>query len=540
MERADARANAPEAAAEQADESARLWSALDGLPAPEREAVLLTHLAGLTHAAAAEALAVPRQTVSSRAQKGLDALAHRLGREPGSAARALAVVPVLDPSGGLAEATAAWTKAALAAHGLGLGITAATAAGGSIVATTKAMWVGGLLLAAGAGFAGGAASGGFGLFESLRRDEAAPPKAPLLVGSRGAPSERDTGPRLEGAAPADDAANARLSAENARLVARLAEVEQEVAALRSKPSAALAGRGGPTFTFGEGGRLEAVREADWGALAAAARVVDRTILEIHKLRLEGKPVPKELHIRLQEHTEKVRTYEYRTLDRLPTAAQHNGELTHPISLANMIAALVAQEGQPLSAAQVADIDRLGAAFDVQFARLREGWTAGVPRARRILEEYRLKGRFLDDLHAALTAEQRALVIDPAYRGLAGLDLYDPTLMILHTSPVVTGADAAQVRAKVGALLRKNLALAPDAVQPALDTLAEAFTTRALRGAEPVAQARVKHYSFAQGLQAGEAMADLVDGLLREVDLAPPQREALLGDPTWYVPRLVLP
>jgi hypothetical protein len=225
---------------------------------------------------------------------------------------------------------------------------------------------------------------------------------------------------------------------------------------------------------------------------------------------------------------------------VPGGRAQNGELTHPISVTNLIAALLAKEGQPLAAGQVADIDRLGVAFDQQFARVREGWGPGVPRARRLLEEYRLKGRFMDDLYAVLGAEQRALVIDPAYRGVAGSDLHDPTLMILHTSPVVAGADAGQVRTNVGALLGKNLGLAPEAVSPPLDALVEAFTSRALRGAEAVVAARAKHYSYAHALQAGEAMADLVEGVLREVDLTAPVREALLNDPTWFILRLVSP
>ena len=546
MERADARVRPPEAAAERADEAARMWAAVDALPQPEREALLLTHVGGLTHAAAAEALGVPRQTVSSRAERGIEALAQCLGREPRAAALGLAAAPLFDPAGGLAQATAQWTKAALTAHAsaagtAAAGITAAAAAGGTVMATSKAVWIAGLVLAAGAGFAGGATSGGFGLLGAEPRAETKRDAQPLVAATKDGADGTSARPRLEGGGePAGDVV-ARLRAENERLVARVGVLEGEVVAARTRPApGATAPGAGPTFTFGEAGRLEAVREADWAGLAAASREVDRAILQLYLLKLEGKPAPKELKVRLQEHTEKVRTYEYRTLDRLPTAAKHNGELTHPISVTNLIAALLAKEGRPLSAGQVADIDRLGSAFDQQFARLREGWVATMPRARRLLEEYRLKGRFMEDLYAALSAEQRALVIDPAYRGLAGLDLYDPTLMILHTSPVVAGADAGEVRADVGALLRRTLGLAPEAVSPPLDALVDAFTARALRGVEPVAPARAKHYSYAHGLQAGEAMADLVDGVLREVELTAQAREALLNDPTWFIPRLVSP
>lgn len=402
---------------------------------------------------------------------------------------------------------------------------------------TRVAWIAGVVLVLGAGFVGGAVTGGLGLLPGSagRPRAAADPEFAPAVGQ--AKARAGEGPRLEGAATSDAEGRARLEAENARLTARLAEAQGELDALRrGRPSAQ--GAGAPTFTFGEAGRLEAVRETDWVQLAGAARVVDAAVLDMYRLQREGKPVPRELLLRLQENTEKVRSYEYRTIDRLPTAAQHNGELTHPISLANLIAAMLAQAGKPLTPSQVAAVDRLGLAFDAEFARLREGWGPAVPRVRRLLEEYRLKGRFGDDLRAVLTAEQGATLVEPAHRGRAGLDLYDPTLMILHTSPVVTGPDPAEIRSKLGALVRKALAMASNAAAAPLEPLLDAFVRRALLNVDAVPASEARHYGFAQGLQSGEATCDLVDGLLRDLDLPPATREALLASPTWYVLRLV--
>jgi len=537
MERVESERAAPDRAAESAEEAERLWAAVEALPAPEREALLLTHHAGLTHAEAAIALSVPRQTLTSRADRGLEVLAQRLGRDPARTATLLAAIPVLDPSGGIAGAMVSWTKAALAAQGTAIGLSAAAAAEGAFV-VSKTTWILGVTVALGAGFLGGGVSEGFGLFGS--REPSAPvPDAALLAAT--APQQPGDGPRLQPATPDVAALRAQLGAETQRLTAQLAEAQREIAALKAASSTAKrSGSGAPIFTFGEGGRLEAVRSTDWAAIAEAGKVVQDAIVEMYELNKAGKPVPKEIKLRLQQNVERVRTYEYATIDKLPTAAQHNGELTHPISWANFVASALSAAGQPLTAEQIASIESLGTAFDGQFARLREGWSPAVPRVRRILEEYRLKGKFGTDLDAVLTQEQKTALIDPAYRGIAGLDLNDPTLMILHTSPVVTGGDVEQVRTKLGAMLRRTAGLAPEAASPAVDRLIDAFATRALRGVAPVAASEARHYSYAQGLQAGEAMADLVDGVLRDVDLAPPAREALLGDPTWYIPRLVKP
>lgn len=343
---------------------------MQALPSLEREALLLTHHAGLTHAEAAAALGVPRQTLTSQAGRGFDTLARRLGRDPSRAASALAAIPVLEPS------------------------------------------------------VGGPDPGDAGVDEGR------------ALGARSW-SWHDGGDRRRGSNRGyqDDVDGGRGSGAQRR-------IRRWISQRRIRH----------VLTFGSRRRCAVVHGAG----------------------------------------ERTRT----------------------------------RGGGP--------------AFDQEFAAQREGWSPGVPRARRMLEEYRLKGDFCADLHAVLTDPQRAALMDPTYRGRAGLDLNDTTLMILHTSPVITGADVGQVRARLGTLLRKKLGLAPESAAPVLDGLLDAFLARALRGMDSVPASQARCYSYTQGLQAGEAMADLVDGVLRDVDLAPPVREALLGDPTWYIPRLVSP
>jgi hypothetical protein len=225
---------------------------------------------------------------------------------------------------------------------------------------------------------------------------------------------------------------------------------------------------------------------------------------------------------------------------MPTAAQHNGELTHPISLANLAAAQCAAGGQPLSAAQVTEIERLGVSFDADFARLREGWAPPKPRARRLLEEVTLKGRFTDALFAALSVEQRALLVLPELRGVAGLDLNDPTLMVIHTSPVISGATPAEIRTKLVGLLEGKLAQGEPG-RAALESAAEAFLQRTQSlVAAPTPKHRLKNYTYEQALVAGEASAELVERLLAGLELTAEKRTALLEDPAWYVPRILAP
>ena len=65
-----------------------------------------------------------------------------------------------------------------------------------------------------------------------------------------------------------------------------------------------------------------------------------------------------------------------------------------------------------------------------------------------------------------------------------MDLYDPTLIIIHTSPVVTGATAAEMRPKLLALLRPKVGIAADAPAPRLEAAVDQFLARATNGLEP--------------------------------------------------------
>lgn len=396
-----------------------------------------------------------------------------------------------------------------------------------------------LLLAGATGFFVGGSTKGLGLFAPTDDTE-----WHVLKSATNAPAASpDAAPgsatlKTAEARAAADAETARVRSENVELSRQLAESQKALAdaqkrAAGSGPNASTA----PTFTFGEMGTLPAVLEADWPEMSASSKVITDALLEIQRKNAAGEAVPKEVYFRLQENTERMRKFEYRTIDKIPTAAKHNGELTHPVTVANLIAGLLAQQGKPLSAAQSAEVERLGLAFDKEFVALRAGWVDGVPRAKRMLEEYRLKGRFTDGLWAALTAEQRAVWIDPALHGVAGIDLYDPTLMIIHTSPVVVGDTPAEIRTKLLGLVRTQAGIKADAPSPAVDRLVDAFLVRVTPSLEPVPKSRLKNYSFAQGLAAGEATVELVEGLLREPDLAPAARQALLDDFTWYVPRL---
>ncbi len=528
MQARDLLGSDPGAASEQREANERLHTALAGLPAREREAVVFTQMAGMTHAVAAEALDVPRKTVSAQVSRGLDRLGRDLRREPKAVPGALAVLPIAGPPGGWEAATELWMQSAVSTLASSAAAATGVIGGASLMSKT---WIAITLTAAlGVGFLGGAWTQGL----SSGEPSGTGPDGSLaqMTVDPGRPSSPTLGPASPDASGEVGALRREVKDLREKLTAAEStntELERRLV-VRSQVI-------GPTFTFGRLGQLDAIREANWGEMAAASNVVHDAIHTIFEHKTRGATAPKDVFLRLQENVEKMRKYEYRTIGKVPTDAKHNGEITHPITMANLMAAILAEAGIPLTEAQIEKINARGVAFEGEFARLRDRFTEATPRVERMLAEYQLKGRFTDEVTAVLTAEQRAKVVDPAMKGLAGLDLHSPTLMILHTSPVIAGDSIEKIAQKLRGVLAHKLQLGEEEAA-ALDGPLQAWRHDVRGLLAPVPHVRLKHYTYDEGEAAGQATVALTRRLLDELRLSETARASLLDDYAIYVPRVV--
>ncbi len=537
VEPADPGAESPLRAAERAEARAALDGALAALPARQREAVALTHLGGLTHAEAAAHLGLPLKTLSSHVKRGLDRL--RQSHGPAEAAlAALAAAPVPD---GLVKGWLLAAEAALAPASAGL-----VATGGVMAAKqTSALLVGVVSLLA--GLAGGVVldRAVSAPAEPVARG-AGPPVAaqgssltPPVTTPAGAATETASAPvtpTLPPAATSDaDANDAVLRAERDALQARVVALEAELAPVRAAREAKR-----PTFTFGPSGAEAFVLEADWPDLGRAHRTLTGSLALLYAAKREKKPIPEELQVRLQESTERVRRFEFASRGRMGSVAGQNGETTHPLFMANLVAAVLAEAGRPLTPAQVGAIADLGDAYERGLASSRAGRTSTDLRLLSLLDEYALKDRFRDGLFAALDAEQQALLVAPADREVASRDLWCPTLMLIHTCTLVVGPDLATVRGKLPGLLGKTLGLdaaAQERVAPLLDAWLRDVTPATTA---PVQATDVAFFSCEQGRVALEAGARLYAGIAALLPADSPGRARCLEADGVPIPRLLLP
>lgn len=525
-----------------------IWRALETLPLDEREAVVLTHLCELTHEQAARSMAVPRQTLTARVGRGLQRLRAQLrggekpsGERPGDAALAsrLAVLPIVAPPGGWEQALGLWRGEALGAlEGVvaGTGVTsgvvqASWVAGGAVM--NKVVLVVSMAVVLGVGLAGGAYFASSSVDSEARREE--------KLAQRTAAEETEAAARSELAEAArrtrtaQQARVAALQEENRTLRERLAQVEAQQEA--ASEDVAVPGAG-PLFTFGAAGQLPGVLDANWAEMAAADLIVNAAVLEVYENTLEGVETPKETYLRLQENVERMRKYEYRTIGAMPTDARHNGELTHPISVANLLAAQLTQLGQPLSDEQISAITQLGLDFEAAFARQREAYPDGTLKVVRLLDEYVIKGQFVDDLQELLAPAQRDLLIDPRSHRIAFLDLHCPSLMIIHSSPIILERSPEKIRAKAQEHIVSHYELSEEqtaAIAPALDTWLSRVSDLIAR---PVARHDVRYYSYDDSVIAGEATVELLTQLLRTLPKDSESRTKVLAEDGFIIPRLL--
>lgn len=106
----DKRAVDPAAQAVLSDVRQRLRAQLELLPLDEKEALVLTHIAGLSHQAAAESLDIPRTTLVSRVKSGIERLRKKMGKEDGEVVALLSSALIAPPQGGYAVAIERWTS----------------------------------------------------------------------------------------------------------------------------------------------------------------------------------------------------------------------------------------------------------------------------------------------------------------------------------------------------------------------------------------------------------------------------------------------
>lgn len=291
-------------------------------------------------------------------------------------------------------------------------------------------------------------------------------------------------------------------AERDQANARANELEAELDALKAAIPPA-AERGNLAVPFGKWSELAEVRDADWGEIGGAAHAMIPLLKELADVMREGKEMPPALGQKIGEHNRKLIAYWARVANKLPTNADVNGEFSHPINMANMLAAQLAAAGEPLSEQQVSQISALGEEYDRRWTAAIAGYNERTFQMQKLLDEGEMKEWFKAEMMRVCTASQRAIAVPPAIDGLVGLDLYSAGLIFQMNVSDVQAPDEEQLKERLKTTAGTLYGL-DSAVLEGAHFLFNDWVLALQTQLQPRAQAELFQYRTAELIQSGRA------------------------------------
>lgn len=539
----------PQDLVERAELQRKIVGAVLQLAEPYRSTVLLRFFEEASPREIAGIQGVPEATVWTRIHRALAHLRSRLDREYGGERRAwLAILlPTLgagtlaaEAAAGAAEgaagascAASASTAAASAATG-GAGTTAGITCFtiGGIVMTQKII-VGFSLL----GLTALALGVGLGRFTAP-----AGPSPETIAAKYVDRSEHEAVKKqnedLRAQIAKVAAEKSRADSENEELKGRVGALEKQMeeekaAQVARKPEGEAKGL---PVAFGKFAELEEIQKADWLEMAEAVEKINELLLDVSTKMKEGKPIDVDLQQKVGEQNQKLVRYYAKIMGKIPTNGPLNGEFSHPITTANIMAAMLDRAQVPLTDEQVQAIARLGGEYEKDYEDQQEKYGESTPRLLKMMDELMLKKKCYDAMGGLLTQDQRDAVIHPDIHNRLQLDTLSPATMAILLATPSYFSEREALPGKIAQYLGKDLGIPVDdneAVKAIVDQWAKDL--------EPLMESPVEDKQpvhLDQALTAGNAQAKALAALLQLPELDEKVKNTLLSAPGWQVPLLL--
>jgi RNA polymerase sigma-70 factor (ECF subfamily) len=514
---------------ERAEVHRKLVEDVLGLDEPYRSTILLHFFEGLSPNAIAQKESIPASTVRTRLSRGLQRLRTRLDSSHGGSRRAwlLTLGPLLGPGfSSAAEAAVKTGTVSAAAQTCGTMTTTIGASTlGGIAMTQKTLLVAGTvcLLAATAGIGIGRHTAPFQAVTVAPTEDFAEQAA------------------LEKSLEKLRAQNRKAQDENERLSARVLSLEERLAQERQALPPTSAGspvavtRSTTGISFGEWTDVDALREADWPALAESLATMNELYLEHLERQEQGLPKKESLQEEASQHAMKVLGLALQVSGALPTNASMFGEFTHPLVAANLMAGLLDRAEVPFTAAQADAVARLGEEYEKEYRSLQTSYDEGTLPFRKVVDELALKASFMDGVEELLTLEQFDAAI-PESRDQLNVDFRSPVQMASKHVQTKHSTEPGSVVDDFKNRLEKKYGI--DRV--ALDGMKPAFQDW-LNDVEALLEPVPKDHriDLDAALTAGRAQEDLYMQLLR-LPLNEETRRKIVSEASWYVPQVRAP
>lgn len=349
----------------------------------------------------------------------------------------------------------------------------------------------------------------------------------------------------EAAAPTTDRTT-ELEAEIARLHQRLATAttERTAAAPAAAPADATPAKpadaaamppAAVSAAFADARYAEALAKVDWAKIGEVTKEMQPMLVELLKQAAEtGKPST-ELALKLQELNGKLVAQVPAMLQSGAPGFGPNGAYTHPLFVANSLAATLAAGGKTLDGNQLAAIDGLVKSFAAE-----NDAVAQAPRGfelERLLAETEMKDRFFAEVTSRLTPDQQAMLYPRDMAEYDGANLFGTGLMVRPYAAAIPAKDPADFARLATNRLTEDLGL-DEAATARVRGILEATATRATESFSMPVDATEKAMRMMRKGRAAAALRAQLDAMRaieRDGGLTPEQLAKLRKAQQIFVP-----
>lgn len=337
---------------------------------------------------------------------------------------------------------------------------------------------------------------------------------------------------------------ADLAAENARLLARLASLEDENGRLmtmrESAPTtAAVLAPDDPVAEevsvpkpataamFDAGRYADALQDVDWARMGKATFEMQPLMTELVKSLEETGDVPPELAIKIQELNSNLLAQVPAMLKAGLPGTGANGAYTHPLVVANTLASTLQAAGQGLDPGQQAALDGLVKSFGAEL----DGVAANQYEfaGESLLQEVEAKDRFYEEMSQRLTPEQFAAIYPEGSTDYDGLSLFGSGLLTRQFVKPVKAKSPTEFARRVGTRLGDELGL-NDAETKQLRSVIEASAAGAAElWQHPSSDAESKLSFMRKGrtMMAMRHQVSMMRQIVRTMNLSAEQKQKLM-------------
>lgn len=305
----------------------------------------------------------------------------------------------------------------------------------------------------------------------------------------------------------------QLKRENRDLLTKIAELEHKLnPPLKGEDLA---------IVFGDYNGVENLREVDWDKAGEAMIKMIGLMDQLYRSTKTGQRMDPKAMSELQTENNKLIDVALKVMGEVPSNIGNiNGEFTHPIVTANILAAHLEAAGLPLSADQHETIAGYGQDFVVKWDKANKSYTDKTFKIEKIMDEVKLKEEFMAKTKAALTPAQLQLLGTPDISGISMFDIYSPLIALQGNFHDVTADSSGDTKSKIADAISSHTEMPKEDVLIRFGPVLDTWTTEFSEKLQPATAIILQTYNVEEVIIACKAQMKATEDILELLSPAP--------------------